>query len=289
MNRSTSDLVETTGPIASRFGILSPAVTVIEDTTDSWIGNFVHEVPDSGITARNRFIMGGDLSVLDSVSVPVTGNPFQGYYPFDIETTFKSSTFGVTPEWVEAQAVLALDIVAQKAIEHEFWTGALAKQLTEPNNNRYLASSAAIDVTPTPGTGIRTRHAQALLEQALGDATVGSAGTIHAPRAVASALHLNKGGQDTLLTKLGNTVVAGSGYTKTGPNGSAVTGQLMWMYATGPVTVRIGAVSVVPGNRTQAADISQNTLEWYANRPAAVTWSTENLYAVLVDLSLDYA
>lgn len=288
MLRPLTDLIETTGPMASPFGILSPAVTVVTDSSDTWIDRFTYEIPDAAASAYNRIISGGDNTVTDTVTEANAKNPFTLYYPFDVEATFKASTFGTTPEWIKLQAEAALDVVTQKAVEHEFWTGTLAKQLTvDDHNNRWLASSAAVDVTPTPGTGLRPRHAQALLEEALGEATLGSAGTLHAPRSVASVLHLQTRDK-TLVTKLGNTVVAGSGYSHTGPDGSAATGQLRWMYATGPVTVLLGPATVNPGKTVQAVDTRQNTVEWYANRPAAVVWSTTNLYAVLVDLSLDY-
>lgn len=288
MVRPTTTLIETTGPEASPFGILSPATTVIERHDDYWISSFDYEIKDARIKVDNAVILGKTTPSEIVSIVPNTGNTYGHYFPFDIEAEVEHSTLGVSPEEIEADAKRALDIVSQKAIETEFWTGGIAKLLTETNDNRYLASTNSQDVTPTPGTAVKPRYGLALLEGALGGATIGSIGTIHAPRAVAGVLKLEQD-SSTLFTKLGNTVVAGTGYSKIGPTGVAAGANQYWMYATGPVTVILGDMNVTPGKVYQAIDTGVNTIKYYVDRPAAVTWSTSNVYAVLVDLTLDYA
>lgn len=288
MVRPTTTLIETTGPEASPFGILSPATTVIERHDDYWISSFDYEIKDARVKVDNALILGAATPSEIVSIVPNTGETYGHYFPFDIEAEVEHSTLGVTPEQIEADAKRALDIVSQKAIETEFWTGGIAKLLTETNDNRYLASTNSQDVTPTPGTAVKPRYGQALLEGALGGATIGSIGTIHAPRAVAGVLKLEQD-DSTLFTKLGNTVVAGTGYSKLGPTGVAAGPNQYWMYATGPVTVILGDMNVTPGKVYQAIDTGINTIKYYVDRPAAVTWSTSNVYAVLVDLTLDYA
>lgn len=288
MVRPTNTLIETTGPEASPFGILSPATTVVERHDDYWLSGFVYEIQDARVKVDNAVILGATTPAEVTGVIPNTGDTYGLYFPFDIEAEVEHSTLGTTPEEIEASATRALDIVTQKAIEVEFWGGGVAKLLTETNKNRYLASTNSIDVTPTPGTAVKPRYGQALLEGALADATLGSVGTIHAPRAVASVLKLEED-KNTLFTKIGNTVVAGTGYSKTGPTGAAAGANQYWMYATGPVTVILGDMNVTPGEVSQAIDTRVNTIKYYVDRPAAVTWSTTNVYAVLVDLSLDYA
>jgi hypothetical protein len=288
MVRPTNTLIETTGPEASPFGILSPATTVVERHDDYWLSGFVYEIGDARVQVDNAVILGADTPAEVTSVVPNTGDTYGLYFPFDIEAEVEHSTFGVTPEEIEASAQKALDVVTQKAIEVEFWGGGVASLLTKENNNRYLASTQAIDVTPVPGTAVKPRYGQALLEGALGDATLGSRGTIHAPRAAASILKLEEDNA-TLFTKLGNTVVAGTGYSKLGPTGVAAPAGKYWMYATGPVTVILGDMNITPDEKSQAINTRVNTIKYYVDRPAAVTWSTSNVYAVLIDLTLDYA
>jgi hypothetical protein len=288
MVRPTTTLIETTGPEASPFGILSPATTVVERHDDYWISSFDYEIADAQVKVDNAVILGASTPSEIVSIVPNTGHTYGKYYPFDIEAEVEHSTLGTTPEEIEAKAKKALDIVSQKAIETEFWNGGIAKLLTESNDNRYLASTNSVDVTPTPGTAVKPRYGLALLEGALGNATIGSIGTIHAPRAVAGVLKLEQD-NSTLFTKLGNTVVAGTGYSKIGPTGVAAGANQYWLYATGPVTVLLGDMVITPEKVSQAIDTRVNTIKYYVDRPAAVTWSTSNVYAVLVDLTLDYA
>ena len=281
--------VANTRPISiSEFGILSRAAEVITDSSDDWTGGFTYDTIDGSITSSNHVIMGSatdeDIEVVPNESEPA----FRFYYPFEVRTTIEVSTMGTTPAKVLERATNAINVVIQKNIESEFWTGALAEQLTP--ENRSLSQTDVDNLTPSASTtvGVRAKHALAILERALGDATVGSKGVIHATRDVASVLDCSN--QDgALVTKLGNYVVAGSGYTGSGPAEAVPPAGMAWMYATGPVTVRIGSLNVRPDSVQQAVNSSNNTINYFVDRPAAVTWSTSKLYAVLVDLSLDLA
>jgi len=213
---------------------------------------------------------------------------FKTYYPFDVKASVKVSTMGTNPAEIEASAKNALDIVMQKSIEIEFWNGDVAKLLDSDNDNRYLASAQSVDVTPTPGTAVKIRYGLGLLEEALGNASLGSKGVIHVPRVVGSALRLDKDG-NKLVSPLGNSVVSGVGYSKKGPTGAVAGAGKAWMYATGPVSVRIGPTVVIPGKLNQAINTLINDIEYFVDGSAAVTWSTTDSYAVLVDLTLDYA
>lgn len=288
--RRATTLVETAQPELAPFGILSSAVTVHKDSNEHWIGGLTYETPDANVSARNISILGTtSQQAVTAVNSPKQDN-FRFYYPFAVEATIKTSTMGNDPEKVLASAREALDIVASKAIEKEFWDGDIAQQLTADNSNRYLAQSDAVDVTPTPGTGVKVRQGLGLLVEALGQGSIGSKGVLHAPPSVIEALSpvlIEKDGG--LFTKTGHGVVNGVGYSRRGPSGALATGSLAWMYATGPVTVHLGPITVTPEKLNQATDISQNNIQYFVDRPASVTWSTSNLYAVLVDLALDYS
>jgi len=278
------------------YGLLSPATTVVHDHTDHWAGGFDYQTDDCGVEVT---LLGTCSSSVSATAVEDNGSPiFRSYIPFEVQVAVKCSTMGTTPEEQEKRARDALKACAQKAIEFEFWTGTLAKvAAADPSwdvdtkgayPNRYLASSDALDVTPTPGTGVKSKQGLALLEQALADCGCGIQGTIHAPRDVASALGI-KPKDDRIYTNLGNLVVAGAGYSNTGPDGTPAGAGKKWMYATGPVTVRLGDPMVVPDKQSQAVDIQKNTIVYRASQPAAVTWNSCCHAAVLVDLALDYS
>lgn len=290
MVRSNTDLLPTAGLEVSPFGILGPATTVYNENSDYWTSGVTYEINDAGIVVENHVIFGGDqqdgVNVVDNSANPEN---FKTYFPFDVRASIQVSTFGNTPASVQANAENALAVVEQKAIEAEFWNGDIAKLLTSPNDNRYLASAATIDLTPTSGTAVKPRLGQAILEGAIGDSPTGAEGVIHVTRDVASVLRLERDGGKSIRTNLGTQVVAGAGYSRKGPSGAVAPNGTRWMYATGPVTVRRGSLHIVPEKVNQSVDVRVNTIKYFVDRPVSVTWSTTNSYAVLVDLSLDYA
>jgi hypothetical protein len=288
MTRSATNLVPTKGLEVADYGILSPATTVYNHSDSYWTSGFSYENYDAGFVVVNGKIFGGSNPASGAVANNSASNErFKFYYPFDITGSVKVSTMGTDPAEIEASVKTALDVVTQKAVEAEFWNGDIAKLLTEDNDNRYLASAQSVDVTPTPGTGVKPRYGLALLEEALGNSAIGAKGVIHAPRLVGSALNLDKDG-NKLVSPLGNSVVSGVGYSKKGPNGTAAPANKAWMYATGPISVRLGPTIITPEKLNQAIDIRVNNIQYYVDRSAAITWATTDVYAVLVDLTLDY-
>jgi hypothetical protein len=289
MARKNTTLVPTAGLEVAPFGILSPATTVYNHEDSFWTSGITYENQDAGLVIANGSILGANpiesVNVIDNTD---SSEHFKTYYPFDVKASVKVSTMGTNPAEIEASAQNALGIVMQKAIEIEFWNGDIAKLLDSDNDNRYLASAQAVDVTPTAGTGVKVRYGLGLLEQALGDAPLGSKGVIHAPRIVGSVLNLEKDGKK-LVTPVGNDFVSGVGYSLKGPNGAVAGTGKAWMYATGPVSVRIGPTIVTPEKLNQAINTRINEIQYYVDGSAAVTWATTDLYAVLVDLTLDYA
>lgn len=290
-------LVEDQTPIEpAPYGLLSPAATVIEGD-GRWTGGFNYETRECLAATSLTAICAGSVT---ATAVNRSGDLlYRNYLPFAVTTDFKCSTFGNTPDDIREQAREYTRAGLQKSAEYEFWTGALAKAAAEDDSwntledgeypNRYLASENAVDVTPTPGTGVRSKQALALLEQALADSGLGVRGTIHATREVASVLGLPND-DDRLTTKLGNYVIAGTGYTGSGPDGTLPTAPgHVWMYATGPVTVRVGDPESYPTESNQSVDIRNNTIQYYSDQIVAVTWNNCAHFAVLVDLNLDYA
>lgn len=289
MARSSTSLVPTAGSVQSPFGILSPATTTFEYSEDFWTTGITYSINDAGVVVKVSTISGASPSdsatIIDNSS---NNDRFDWYYPFDIQASVKVSTMGTQPDEIQEAAESALILVTQKALEIEFWDGTATKLNTEDNDNRYLAHASSIDVTPTPGTAIKPRYGQAVLEQAIASSPLGGVGLIHATRDVASVLKVKADG-DVLRTNLGTPLVAGTGYSKKGPTGVDAPAGQAWMYATGPVSVHLGQTHIIPEKLTEAVDTRINTVEYFVSRPAAITWSTHDSYAVLVDLSLDYA
>jgi hypothetical protein len=115
-------------------------------------------------------------------------------------------------------------------------------------------------------------QAVAALEAQLA-ATTGAVGVIHMPRYAAA---LDWHGHDphetptqTLATVLGTPIVAGGGYSYTGPDGAA-TDDVLWVYATGPVTVRRGEVQYYGGD-SGGFDQKSNEVWHIAERPYLIT------------------
>lgn len=289
-------IVETKRAEPAQYGLLSSATTLIEDSSPHWIDEFDYMTPDcvADVTLTSICNTATVVTALERSSDSL----YRTYVPFEVQTSFQCSSMGMKPEDIEKIARDSAEACLQKALEFELWTGTLAKEAAEdgswdaPNRgefpNRYLASENVTDVTPNPGTGVKSKYGLALLEKALADCGCGSRGTIHATRDVASALGI-KGKNDVLETNLGNTVIAGVGYTGVGPGGVEAPAGSAWMYATGPITVRVGEVMVDQDKVFQSIDIKNNNVKYIVSQPAAITWNSCCHAAVLVDLSLDYS
>lgn len=270
------------------YGLVNPKTLVNE--TSRWEGGFEQE----SLACR------AEVNVLDLCNTaassrvkdadgPATLGP---YKPFAVQTIVRCSTLGSTRVDWEARALDALEACTSKGVEYEFWTGNLAEAAIADGDddypNRYLTNGDAIDLTPTPGTAVKVRYGVALLEGALANAGCGTRGFIHAPTSVASVMPVSDS-DGVLQTPLGNYVISGSGYPGTGPGvTNPAIGSKMWIYATGPVFVRLGAPAVAPGSVAEFTDISTNSIALSAERPASVVWDGCAHFGVLVDLSLDY-
>jgi hypothetical protein len=281
------DVQDVTFAEPALYGILSPAATVVEDGDTHWESGFNYETLDCGTSTQ----VSSTCSPVEPVEI-ISGEDdtlFRSYQPFIVESSFTSSTFNAFE--YEDMAVRRLLACQQKTLEREFWAGPLARaELANDADfpNRFLASEAAVDLTPTAGTAVRPKYAQAILEDALGTCGCGVRGVLHMTRGTASSLGMS-GADGVLATGLGNYVIAGSGYDGSGPDGSLPAGDQHWIYATGPLTVRLGQISTRTADRRQSIDVTKNTVKVYADRAAAVTWDTCCHFAVLVDLSLDYS
>lgn len=283
-------VTDNAAPEPALYGLLSSAVTVVNDDSVHWQNSFHYETLDCAAEVRVRSMCAASQAVT-SKEAGDDALHLQ-YFPFEVQADFRCSTMSRRPAELRDLAEQAMEACAQKAVEKEFWDGDLAQVAQEDDAefpNRYLSMDSATNVTPSgaAATGVKSKYGLALLEQAIADCGCGIKGTIHATRAVASALGL-KGKNDRLETNLGNMLVAGTGYSGRGPGGVAAPAGKAWMYATGPVTVRLGEI-VVFADDSENVDRKSNTILATASRPAAVTWNSCCHYAVLVDLAADYS
>ena len=265
-----------TGVLAP-YGLLSPAVKVIEDSDPHWQNGFKYDTLGcAGTTKIHSICVSASAGIVTGASAQ-----YRQYRPFLVQTTFACSTMSRTPAEIEALAKNELDIVTQKAIEKEFLDGVLAQAEAAASGesaNRYLSDSEATSLSVS---AVKPRLGLALLEGALATAGNGAQGVIHAPRNAAAILLLEAEGE-TLYTPLDTPVVAGGGYVLDADD-TTVT-----LYGTGAVTVRLSPIEVTPDLASQAVDRAVNTTTYTAERVVAVTWDSCAHFSVPIDLSLDY-
>lgn len=194
----------------------------------------------------------GDTTYDECLSVTGTGAPpeppaktpnvtqeSRGATPVTVIAEFQCTPIGLG----EAQSVAqdALARVEHQQLETAFWTGLAADQtVVFP----HLAADAEVldgdvvlqSVASPVVTGADAATALGALEQELADCYKGQ-GLIHVPRTALPTLaawklaRLDDAGR--LVTPNGNLIVAGGGYTGTGPDGAAPADGTTWIYATG--------------------------------------------------------
>lgn len=216
----------------------------------------------------------GDAWVEDPCNVgarTVTGRPeWVENQPMNVVAADRCSAFGFAAEDYEGRARRLLARCQSKQIAAELWTGALAAAAGWPNQFfTDLSSDVLTDGAATPTAAL------ACLEQALAQCGCGDRGMIHATPQLAThwatlGTVLRREGS-LLLTVHDTVVVPDAGYDGSGPGGVAAAAT-QWAYATGMVTVRLGPVSITPGEFADALDRSDNKVTFFAERPAAATW-----------------
>lgn len=206
--------------------------------------------------------------------------------PVLLELAATCTTVGYDTLDYPGRARRQMELATTKALESEFWTGA-----TKPWNPHLAAPNAVVlnvggIANPTPMT---PGCALAALNQALGDCGIGGRGMIHSTIDLATLWSnisggLMRDGQRLTTTVRDTTVVAGAGYTGSGPNGADPPAGSAWAYATGPVQVRLGDIQVVPDTVAEAVDRHSNEITYRGERMASAAWDTCCLAAALVQV-----
>jgi hypothetical protein len=201
-----------------------------------------------------------------------TNLPIVTAIPFLIKVEDYCSTFGFQERDFKGRAERLLQSAEPKAIENEFWTGALAKAKGYPNNylTKKKVTTAGEEFTPenlTPEAGAPSilRGLQ-ILQDALAECGFGGRGMIHLQRQTATNLltvvesdpHF-RSEEDRMYDLFGNIIVPGVGYNGAeGFEGKAAGAGKAWMCATDLVSVRSEEKpTVVPETFAEMTDWGQ--------------------------------
>lgn len=171
----------------------------------------------------------------------------------------------------------AIDATQSHAIESMLANGVMGSTNPFLGDTNLVALSGGV-VSPAVG--------KSYLDNAIGQFT-GRMGMIHATPAV-----VDRWGEDIgeaidggLFTTAGTPVISGSGYIGSDPvNQPSGSDTIDWVYATGPVEVRILEGSEI--NEDESIDRSDNSVVYRAERYALVEWDTALQVGIRIDWSL---
>lgn len=257
---------------------------------DRWEGGFTWQPRQCGIISGRN-----DCNPSADVDYRTGTNDRRSHQPVIISSKFECSTMGADWEFYRRSATDQLIAAEPVAAEQELWEGTLAAAAVDAGDDAYSdnlwLAKHGVATDLTGGTGVTPARAVGLLEQFLADTGFGSAGMIHLQPQLLAHLYadITVIGQ-RIYTARRQLIVAGSGYTGTGPEESAGAGPsappdgTVWAYATGLVTYRNGPIQVIPDNESEAVMRAYNDVTVYAQRSSAGTWDSCAVGAVLVTL-----
>lgn len=207
--------------------------------------------------------------------------PVASFTSFVIYVPINCTAMGIgDPEEFAGRAEDVLRATQAWAIEQALAQG--VPDLATPNP--YLGD-ANLDIL---ATGVSVGVGLSYLENAI--AATGRQGLIHVTPAAADALSVAAVSDlaEPIYTVAGTPVSIGAGYVGTDPVSGASPGATTdWIFATGPVQVRIEPnIELVPDELTAALDTSNNDVVYRAEKAVVVSWDTALQAGVLVDWSL---
>lgn len=270
--------------VPSPFGLFGVAdVTRPGAGDEHWAGGFSAETELCSFNSSIVDICGGP----DVPVVVASGEMFRDVSPFGIKAIDECLTPGWTVQDRRARVLRQLELVTQKAVERELWNGTYSIQAA--NSNLYLSKTGAAEVISSAAVSPRT--GLALLQQAFANCGVGVQGIVHVTKSTAEvlgdSLSLDRDKGDA-HTRAGNLVAIGNGYDGRGPGDLVppTDPMIVWMYMTGPVSVRLGPAEMVTPSEVEALDIRTNVMRYVALRPASVSWDGCCHFAVQVDIRM---
>ncbi len=231
------------------------------DEPESWVipcvGNQTAGGPGASIT-ENR----GNDALLE-------------WTPFVVRASFKCDTQQLASIDFQARARRIFELGESKLIESELWRGDAAGAVAGGTN--LSLSQAGVTNLSTVGP-VAPAIALRALVQAAAETAGGQRCMIHATPEVAMAWMQGHGIKEdrngNLVTLVGgHYVVAGTGYTGTGPGNLDPGGTTHWAYVTTPVHVIQGTdIEVLGERRSDIIDREANDAEVIVQRTAASYW-----------------
>lgn len=191
-------------------------------------------------------------------------------------------------EETRERATALLDRCQTLGIARELWRGDAAQAANPDLPNDYLNDSSGLTQVAS-GASVSAMDSLANLEKYLATCSCAGNGMIHAtPYTVTLWKHLqlvDRQPDGRIVTVLGTTVIADPGYDGSAPGGAVdATGATAWAYATGPIDVRLGPVTVLPaGELGESLVRSNNDWDVFAYRAFAATMDPCCKVAVKVD------
>lgn len=270
----------------SEYGLLGKASEVITPGDDRWVGGFSHTVEDADAQIKNIAQQVGGAVNEDIVYDAGTRTPaYLEYTPFFVDARLRGSTMEPNAEGKKERVKNLLEVAQQKSIEQEVWSGVLSEGFnqsdgsTDPYHNRYFSDMDYTGFVSLSDVAVDINQGLSLLEEALGEQTVGFKPVIHMPKRIASLIGTGPNDDEGILqSPIGTTVIAGAGYTKIGSD--------YWMFGTTPMTIVLGEIEVFADDLSQAVNIRNNNIEYVAQRPVGVFWTSEKVFGVKVDPSI---
>jgi hypothetical protein len=267
-------------PVAPLHSLLkTPGVVVVEGDDGRWL-NGVNLIgyPASTPLAWNACVPeASDAGVKDEGDPgdQAQFDPFVCYLP----VTCSTLSYPYIREWSETVLEATYSMAVEQALVGITQAGLGPNPSLGDGNVNVLAGGSA----KSPAIAL------SYLENAIG--LTGRRGMIHTTPAVVSALAaggynldpsalLDPPGQG-LLTMNGTPLVSGDGYIGATANGLTVGPGQDWMFASGPVEVRISPLVIT--DLRESLDRSDNVITFRAERWVLVTWDTSLQAAAKVD------
>ena len=256
-------------PVAPRHSLLkTPGVVVTEDAGRWLNGVNLIGYPDAVPDVWNACdpVSSTGIKAEGEAGPQAQFDPFVCYLP----VTCSALNYPFLAEWSETVLEATYSFAVEQAL--------VGIQQAGLGPNPSLGDSNV--VKPVGGTAKAPIVALSYLENAIG--MTGRQGMIHATPATISQLNTDTFlDPEQLITTNGNPVVSGGGYIGAEADGVAPGAGQDWMFASGPVEVRLSPVFIT--DLVESLDRSDNTLTFRAERWVLATWDTALQAAVLVD------
>lgn len=251
------------------FSLVQTPGVLVNDPGDRWInGVYVYAYPTDVPSTWEPCSTGTFRTKPEGTEVPRPR-----FDSFGIVLAITCSA-GYAGDWetFSRRAEIALEASQSFAVEEALSQGVALSinPFLGDSNVDVLAGGAA--QTPTVGL--------AYLEEAIG--LTGRRGMIHATPPVVSTWEAFLD-RDILMTTNGNRVVSGGGYIGAEANGAPAAAGQSWVFATGPVEVRLSPMTLIGDDINGTLDTTTNELTFRAEKYALATWDTALQAAVLID------